>query len=418
MKICVVGLGHLGMVTAACVSAHYETVACDAHAASIAEPGLDEALKSGKASGRLTFRASLPEAVTGADVIWFTYETPVGEDDVADVGFLRKRMRELLPLIPEGALVLISSQAPVGFTAEAGAAFRKLRPQAKVAFAYSPENLQLGRALESFRKPERIVVGARDAATHDRLAELLSPFCARVEKMSPESAEMTKHALNAFLATSVAFINEVAALCERVGADPQEVERGLKSEPRIGPRAYLRPGGAFSGGTLARDISYLIDIARKNKRTSRLFPAVLASNEEHKHWPRRNLKERLRTLKGKTIAVWGLAYKPGTDSLRRSASVELCRWLLKSGARVAAFDPVVRALPRDCKAVKLCAGAELALANADALVVAVEWPDFRAVAPEALSAMRAPVIIDASGYLTSTLGRYPGARYVVVGRKS
>jgi UDPglucose 6-dehydrogenase len=393
MKIAVIGLGHLGTVTAACVAAHFETAAYDPAPAVVSEQGLEEALLAGKASGRLRLKKNLKEAVQDADVIWFTYETPIGEDDVADVGFLEKRMKELLPHVPEGALVLISSQVPVGFTAWAEAAYKRLRPKAAVSFALSPENLQLGRALEAFRKPERVVIGARDEHAHARAAALFAPFCARVERMSPESAEMTKHALNAFLATSVVFINEVAALCERVGADAKEVERGLKSEPRIGARAYLRPGGAFSGGTLARDVNYLNKIARNHTASSVLFSAVLASNEAHKLWPRQQLKTRLRSLQGKVVAVWGLSYKPGSNSIRRSAAIDLIRWLLKSGARVQAYDPAVRALPPILKAVTLCGEAATALENADALVVAVEWPEFRAVP------VRVPVVVDAGGFL-------------------
>ena len=393
MKVSVIGLGHLGTVTAACAAGHFDVTAYDCAPAAISEPGLDEALRAGKASGRLSFKNGLAEAVKGADVIWFTHETPVGEDDVADVGFLEKRMKELLPFVPEGALVLISAQVPVGFTAWAEAAFKKLRPRAKAAFACSPENLQLGRALDAFRRPERIIVGVRDSAAYERLLPLLSPFCARLERMSPESAEMTKHALNAFLATSVVFINETARLCERVGADAKEVERGLKSEPRIGAKAYLRPGGAFSGGTLARDINYLVAVARKSKTPSTLFSAVLASNEAHKLRPRQQLMARLRSLKNKTVAVWGLSYKPGTNSIRRSAAIDLCRWLLKSGARVQAYDPAVRALPPALKAVTLCDGAADALRGAHALVVAVEWPDFRVIP------VHTPVVVDPGGFL-------------------
>ncbi|MBI5246481.1 MAG: UDP-glucose/GDP-mannose dehydrogenase family protein [Elusimicrobia bacterium] len=393
MKVAVIGLGHLGTVTAACAAAHFDVAAYDLAPATISEPGLDEALSAGKSAGRLSFKTSLAEAVKSADLIWFTHETPVSEDDAADVGFLEKRMKELLPHVPDGGLVLISSQVPVGFTAWAEAAFKKSRPKAKAAFACSPENLQLGRALDAFRRPERVIVGARDSASHDRLAGLFSPFCSRLERMSPESAEMTKHALNAFLATSVVFINETARLCESVGADAKEVERGLKSEPRIGPKAYLRPGGAFSGGTLARDINYLVAVAKKTKTPSTLFAAVYESNEEQKLWPREQLKKRLRTLKGKTVAVWGLSYKAGTNSIRRSAAIELCRWLLKSGARVQAYDPAVRTLPAALKAVTLCDGAADALRGADALVVAVEWPDFRMIP------VRTPVVVDAGGFL-------------------
>jgi UDPglucose 6-dehydrogenase len=425
LRICVCGLGHLGTVTAAALSEHFTTVAYDpdpaviaalrAGRAPISEPGLDDVLKAGAASKRLTFTDDAA-ALRDADLVWFTFETPVDENDVGDVDFVEVRIRALLPHVPNGALVLVSSQVPVGFTARCEAAFRKDRPADAVEFAYSPENLQLGRALDAFRKPERIVVGTRGEAARARLAPYLAPFSPRLEWMSIESAEMTKHALNSFLATSVAFINELSELCEKVGADPKEVERGLKSEPRVGAKAYLRPGSAFSGGTLARDVSYLIALGERANRPTRLFPAVLASNEAHKGWARRKLIELIGDVSGKTVAVWGLSYKPGTDSIRRSAAVELCRWLVASGARVQAFDPAVKSPPDgfDGK-LRLCANAADALLQADALVAATEWPEFKLVPADAVTRMNAPVVVDAGGFLGATLGRVPRVRYAAVG---
>lgn len=425
LRVSVFGLGHLGTVTAACMAEHFTTTACDPDPALIArlragrspvsEPGLADALQVVRGVGQLSFSDDASAALKDADLVWFTVETPVDENDAADVAFVEGRMRALLPHIPAKALVLISSQVPVGFTARCERAFREARPNDAVSFAYSPENLQLGRALDAFRRPQRIVVGARDEAAKGHLAPFLTPFCERLEWMSVESAEMTKHALNSFLAVSVAFINEVSELCERVGADPKEVERGLKSEPRIGPKAYLRPGPAFSGGTLARDVLFLIEIGERAGGPAPLFPAVLASNEAHKGWPRRKLAELVGSLAGKTVAVWGLSYKPGTNSIRRSAAVELCRWLAAQKARVQAFDPAVKALPNELKNVRLCASAAEALSEADALVAATEWPEFAAVPAGALAGMRGKIIVDAGGFLGATLGRAPGVRYAAVG---
>jgi UDPglucose 6-dehydrogenase len=169
--------------------------------------------------------------------------------------------------------------------------------------------------------------------------------------MGVESAEMTKHAINAFLATSVTFINEIAALCEQSGADAKDVERGLKTEQRIGPGAYLGPGAAFAGGTLARDVVFLRTLGRAVERATPLMDGVESSNKEHRHWARRRLVATLGSLAGRTVAVWGLTYKPGTDTLRRSTAVELCRWLLAQGALVRAHDPAAAALPDDLAAV-------------------------------------------------------------------
>jgi UDPglucose 6-dehydrogenase len=241
-------------------------------------------------------------------------------------------------------------------------------------------------------------------------------LCANLIWMSVESAEMTKHAINAFLATSVAFINEIAGLCELAGADAGEVERGLKSDQRIGPRAYLKAGPAFFGGTLARDIAYLTGMGRQYALPCPLFNGVDESNTRHKEWPRRRLRELLGDLTGKRIAVLGLTYKPGTDTLRRSEAVELCRWLHEQGARAAAYDPAVRALPEDLKGVlTLCGSAAEAAQGAHGLYLATPWPEFADLDGSALArAMAQPVMLDPA----RVLKRPPqgaGTRYVTVG---
>jgi UDPglucose 6-dehydrogenase len=309
--------------------------------------------------------------------------------------------------------VLISSQVPVGFT-------RRLEQDwhdRGLHYAYSPENLRLGKALDVFRKPERVILGVRDAAARTRLAELFAPFCERLEWMSVESAEMTKHALNAFLATSVTFINEVARLCEAVGADAKEVERGLKSEARIGPRAYLSPGAAFAGGTLARDVRFLVDFGHQLGIGTPLFEGVIASNQQHKSWAQDKVAELLGT-NGGVVAVLGLTYKPGTSTLRRSASVELCRQLHQAGVRVQAHDPAVPALPEELAGtLMLCATPEEALRGADVAVVATEWPDYKALSADEVTAlMRRPQVVDQARFLAGTLGNAPHIRYVATGQ--
>src|SRR4029079_7195460 len=220
-----------------------------------------------------------------------------------------------------------------------------------VSFACSPENLRLGKAIETFRHPDRVVFGVRDTYARSRITKLFVPITDRLEWMSVESAEMTKHAINAFLATSVTFINELAALCETCGADAKEIERGLKSERRIGPSAYLSPGAAFAGGTLARDVMALKSLGARVGRQTPLLDGVEASNREHRHWARRQLMDRLKTLAGTRVAIWGLTYKPGTDTLRRSTSIELCRWLLDEGASVSVHDPEPKSLPEQLNRV-------------------------------------------------------------------
>lgn len=413
MNIAVLGLWHLGCVTAACVAERFPAVVgldfdeallakLRDGRAPLAEPGLDDLLRTGLDAGRLRFaNPATPagrEALAITDVLWVCDDTPVDENDVADVPYVLDRLERCLPHLHPDAVVLLSSQVPAGTCR----ALEGRHPGR--AFAYSPENLRLGKALDVFRHPERIVAGVRDEATRQRLAPLFAPFCGRVLWMSPESAEMTKHGINAFLALCVTFANELARVGEAVGADAREVERGLRSEPRIGEKAYIRPGAAFAGGTLARDVVALTRLAADRGETVALFPAVLASNEAHKGWAFRKLQARFGSdLKGREVAVLGLTYKPGTDTLRRSAAVELSRALLAADARVRVFDPAVRAeaLPSVGLAdACFCAGLPAALAGADAAVMATEWPEIQAADwPALLPTMRRPLVLDANRFL-------------------
>jgi len=405
--VCVQGLWHLGSVTAACLAAAGHRVigldfdeptiaSLETGTPPVAEPGLAELLRE----GNLDFTTDATAARL-ADVLWVTYDTPVDEDDHADVAFVFAQVERVLPHLRDGALVLVSSQLPVGSTAR----LEQLAP--RLRFACSPENLRLGKAIEVFTKPDRVIVGVRDDSTKAIVSKLIT---APIEWMSIESAEMTKHAINAFLALSVTFANELASVCERVGADAKQVERGLKTESRIGPRAYLAPGGAFAGGTLARDVAFLTELGQTHGLTLPLLGGVSPSNQAHKQWPQRRLQDRLGTLAGVRIAVWGLTYKPGTDTLRRSAAVELCRDLIARGATVSAWDPAVRSIDLG---IELATDPAAAARGASALVIATEWPQLRDLdlAP-ILATMQRRLVIDANRFLA---GRIADAEYVAVG---
>ena len=385
MNVTVLGLWHLGCVTAACCARRYRVVGLDFDAANIArlnqgqaplsEPGLNELLAAGLASKKLSFTADPQIACAKADVLWLCYDTPVNDNDESDVDFVLANLRRALPHLPPGALVLISAQLPVGTCRRLETEFPRFH------FAYSPENLRLGRAIDAFEKAERVVVGVRNDAKKPLLEKLFAPFTPQILFMRTESAEMVKHALNSFLALSITFINEVARLCEHVGADAKEVSAGLKSEPRIGPKAYLGPGGPFAGGTLARDVVTLTKLAAAKGEKISVIPAVKQSNDLHRGWMFRRLQSRLGNLRGKTVAVLGLTYTVNTDTLRRSAAVELCRDLLAAGADVRAFDPAVKQLPAELAPVRLAAQIADAVKGADAAVVCTEWPEFRRLRP-------------------------------------
>lgn len=429
MNVCVFGLWHLGTVTAACLaSGGHQVVGLDFDADVIQglqngqpplfEPDLETLVSQGLEARHLSFTTQVQEAITDQDLIWVTYDTPVDEDDQADVEFVVEQIKKLFPYLQTGMLVLISSQLPVGTTSRLAQAYTSSYADKSVTFAYSPENLRLGKAIEVFTNPDRVVMGTDVATDQARLEQLMRPFTDKIEWMSVASAEMTKHALNAFLATSVAFANEIAVLCELMGADASEVERGLKSETRIGPRAYLKPGAAFAGGTLARDIAFLTHLGKSHHLPTHLLTSVRVSNNAHKLWIRNTLERTLPVLKEKRIAVWGLTYKPNTDTLRRSSAVELCLWLSEQGCQVMAHDPAIEELP-DTLAGKftLTQTPQDALKDASALVVATEWPDYRALKADAvISKMSRAVVIDPYRFLYENLGTNGQVDYMTVGK--
>ena len=421
MKIAVQGLWHLGCVTAACCAKHFQVVGFGVNAGNIAklnqgqaplfEPGLNELIAAGLAAKNLSFTTDAQAACAGADVLWVCMDTPVNDDDESDVESTVTFIRRALVYLPKDVLVLVSSQLPVGTCAKLESEFPQFH------FACSPENLRLGKAIDAFEKADRVIVGIRTDAKRPVLEQLFAPFTPQVLFMRTESAEMVKHALNSFLALSITFINEIARLCEHTGADAKEVAAGLKSEPRIGPKAYLGPGGPFAGGTLARDVVTLTKLAENAGEKISVIPAIKQSNDLHRGWAFRRLQTRLGKLRGKKIAVLGLTYTTNTDTLRRSAAVELCKQLLKTGAKVAAFDPAVKSLREDLSRVSLAADIVAALEGADAAAVCTEWPQFRqADWPKIVPVMKQPIFVDANRFLEKELKNIAGVEHVSVGR--
>ena len=426
-SIAVIGLWHLGSVTSACLaSLGHRVTAFDpdpgivaqlsSMAPPVAEPGLVELLEQAVAAGRLRFATDRADAVRGAEVVWITFDTPVDDDDRADVDAVLHEIELLIPHLGDDATVLLSSQLPVGTARRVEHALRIARPEDHIGVACSPENLRLGEALESFLGAPRIVVGARRDRDRDRIAALLQPLPAEILWMSPESAEMSKHALNVWLAASVAFTNEVARLCEETGARADDIERALRSEPRIGERAYVHAGGAFAGGTLARDLQYLREVGAANDSPTPVLDGVRASNEWHLGWAQRIVEGELGDLRGRRIAVLGLTYKPGTDTLRRSAVVPLCRSLVSAGAEVRVHDPTAGLLPSDLR-VERAGDAAAAVRGANAVVVGTPWPEYASVVDATmLATLRSPsLVVDPTGVLGRAADD-PGVVYRTVGR--
>ena len=430
-RIAVFGLWHLGCVTAASLAQEsYHVCGLDtdrkviedlqAGNPPIFEPGLKELITAAQVAGYLKFTADYEEALREADVLWVTFDTPIDEEDKADVNFVHAQLDAAFDHIRTGTIVIISSQVPVGFTDSLRKRWLVRDAKRKIIYCVSPENLRLGKALQTFRPEDRIVVGIDGEEGRELVQTIMSKFCPRLEWMSVRSAEMTKHALNSFLAVSVAMTNEIARICERTGADAKQVERGLKSERRIGPRAYVAPGGPFAGGTLARDLRFLVQLGAVYKIQTPLLSGALSSNDLHKNWLRDVAIRLLKDVREPAqVAILGLTYKSGTDTLRRSEAVSLGFWLREHGARVIFHDPVVHHLPEDlADKFQLTDDLRKALTDSDLLVVLTDSPIYRKEVHPLLLAqtMRRRAVIDQSRFLAAQLENFPGIEYSTVGK--
>ena len=429
MNICVYGLWHLGTVTAACLANRgFEIVGLDSNSkiiddlncgkAPLYEPGLDKLLESGLETGRLSFTTDMKSAVGHTDVVWVTFDTPVGEDDKADIDFVSARIIETFSYFRDGTIIIISSQLPVGSIRKVEREFTEREFDRGVSFCCIPENLRLGQAIESFLNPDRIVVGIRDNGMRPILERLLSPISSELVWVGVESAEMSKHALNAFLAMSIVYSNEIAGICERVNADVREVEKTLRTESRVGRSAYIRPGEAFSGGTLARDVTYLTNIADQQGLRIPVLNSVIPSNNIQKGWLFRRAQEILgNSAQDKKVGVLGVSYKVGTDSIRRSGSIELMRGLLTLGVQISAFDPKVNVLPKDLSMVRLENTIDDVTVDSDLLILMTHWPEFQTLSSETLiNNMRTPVVIDQGEFLAPGLSSDSRIQYITFGK--
>lgn len=427
IQISVVGLWHLGSVTASCLAEKGFKVSAYDHDVNIInnfnkgvlpiyEPGLEDLMNINKTNGNLSFSSDLL-SIFNSELIWVTYDTPVNDQDIADVEFVINNTIALFPYFKEDSVVLISSQLPVGSISYLESIFLNKFPNKNVSFACSPENLRLGKAIDVFLNPDRIIVGIRNEKAKIKLNNILSTITENIIWMKVESAEMTKHALNAFLATSVVFINELAVLCEHVGANANEVEQGLKSEVRIGKKAYLRPGSAFDGGTLARDLTYLVEKEIEYNLSSIFFSSILQSNESHKSWVVNKISEVFLSLKDKKIGILGLTYKPGTNTLRRSTAIEICNLLHDKGAKITAFDPSITNLPSNLENfITLESVIDNVIIGKDAVIVATEWPVFKELSTFDFSRLTNKLLIfDANSFLQNELN-IPGIRYITIGK--
>ena len=430
MQIGVVGMFHLGcVVTAGFAECGHTVVVFEetpdlaakirAGRAPLFEPGLDAMLQRHLRAGSI-WVTSEPAALARCSVLAIAYDTPVDDEDRGDPSAIFAAVGQLASSLADGCLVLVLSQLPVGACDRLAERIRSARGGRALPVVYSPENLQLGRALESFLEPERIVIGADDAASLEAARAVFAPVGAPVLAMNRRSAEMAKQALNAFLATSISFANEIARLAESAGGiDIGDVMEALRTDARIGPHAYLQPGPGFAGGTLARDVQALIGLA-SGEAPARLLPAVLAINREQKGVVLERLRAVYERLDGLEVAVYGLTYKAGTSTLRRSASVEIIRDLTAAGVRVDAYDPkVAREEVAAHPEFRFVDDPYRVCEAKDAAIFITEWPEFRTMDfRRMLRAMRRPVIVDARNMLDGEQLLASGAVYLGIGKGS
>ena len=424
-KIAVIGTGYVGLTTGACLAHLGHTVICaDIDAGKIAklrdgiipivELGLAELVTEGMASGRLSFVVGSVEAAKNCDIAFLCVPTPQGEDGSADLSYVQRAAEEISAVLPFEAIVVNKSTVPVGSTKVVEKALK--RPDVKVVS--NPEFLREGSAVQDFLKPDRVVVGSDDQAAAMKVASLYDGLSTRVIITDPASAETIKYAANAFLATKLSFINAIAAICEGVGADINDVVVGIGSDKRIGEN-FLRPGPGWGGSCFPKDSRALIKIAEDADYSFDLLKGVITVNDQQLD----RVADKIRlaaggNLSGKIVAVWGLTFKAGTDDLRDSPAIAIIERLMKLGARVQAYDPtvnVIRAgIPNN---LVIATSSDEATTRADVLAVLTEWDEFKWISPSTIATkMTGKQIVDARNLLDRKDWERAGFTYQGIGR--
>ncbi len=432
MKIVVIGAGYVGLVTGTCLAETGNNVVCvdcdrkkidllNRGHIPIYEPGLAELVARNVSAGRLHFTTDHAAAVRKAQVVFLAVGTPSSDDGIVDLASLWAVVDGIAAHLNKDCIVVCKSTAPVGTNGKIAARLKELTGR-DVDVASNPEFLKEGAAIEDFMKPDRVVVGVRRAEVAEILRDLYQPYL-RTEKpllvMSPESAEMTKYAANALLASKISFINEMANICERLGADINEVRRGMGFDNRIG-FAFLFPGVGFGGSCFPKDVRALTAAARQQGVDSRILEAVHSVNQAQKKLLVDKIERHFEgKLGNKAIAVWGLAFKPGTDDIREAPALALIDRLLEHGAKLRVHDPVAMDNVRQVYGEKLvyCDRRDDALIGADALAIMTEWkqfvhPDFE----EMGKLMRQKIIFDGRNIYYPERMREAGFTYYSIGR--
>jgi UDPglucose 6-dehydrogenase len=429
-RISVIGVGYVGLVTGACFADLGNQVACLDIAEDkieklkrgempIYEPGLKELVARNVAAGRLTFTTSYAGAVPGADFIFIAVNTPPSVDGEADLQYVRMAAESISKVLADYAIIVNKSTVPVG-TGDAVAEILQARGK-KVGVDFdivsNPEFLAEGSAVYDFMQPDRVVLGGTNREAAEKVAQLYLPLRASIMITDLRTAEMIKYASNAFLATRVSFINEIATVCEKVGADVKEVAAGMGMDRRIG-RAFLNAGIGYGGSCFPKDVKALTWMAEINGCHPQLLRSVMEINRDMRRQVLVKLREVMGNLRGKTIALWGLAFKPNTDDVREAPSLDIIHLLQSEGAHVRAYDPVAMETARQVlKDVTFCGDAYATAEGADALVLVTEWNEFKQLDMARVAAsMKSKVLVDGRNIYEPESMRSLGFEFRGVGR--
>ena len=439
MKITMIGTGYVGLVTGACLADVGNQVLCldldrrkidilKSGGIPIYEPGLKEIVANNVAAGRLRFTTDVVESVAWGDIQVIAVGTPPGEDGSADLQYVVAAARNVGKHMTSPKIIMDKSTVPVGTADKVREAIadelKSRHADIKFSVVSNPEFLKEGAAVEDFMRPDRIVIGADDPDAIEAMRKLYGPFQRnhdRIMVMDVRSAELTKYAANAMLATRISFMNELALLAEKLGADIESVRKGIGSDPRIGYH-FLYPGIGYGGSCFPKDVQALQRTAKRAGMELKLLDAVERVNYAQKHVLTQKIVARFgENLAGKTFAIWGLAFKPNTDDMREAPSLVLIDDLAKRGAKVVAFDPVAvteaKHMLGDNANVSFAADAMDALKGADALAIVTEWKTFRAPDFNAMkAALKSPTIFDGRNLYEPALMREQGFAYYPIGR--
>ena len=432
MKIVMIGTGYVGLVSGACFSDFGHHVVCVDKDASkvdallagripIFEPGLDQLVASNAAAGRLEFTLDLASALPDADAVFIAVGTPSRRGDGhADLSYVYAAAQEMAEHLRPGTVVVTKSTVPVGTGDEVERIIRAAKPGLEFSVASNPEFLREGAAIEDFKRPDRVVIGVNDAHAEEVLRAIYRPLLrndAPLLVMARRAAELTKYAANAFLATKISFINEIADLCEKVKADVHHVARGIGLDERIGAR-FLQAGPGYGGSCFPKDTLALLKTSQDFDTPLRIIEAVVSINDNRKRAMGRKIIHALGgNVRGKTVAILGLTFKPNTDDMRDAPAIAIIQTLQDAGARITAYDPEGMEHARDMLPdVTFCTDAYSAMAGADAAALVTEWDEFRALDLDRVAgALGAKVFVDLRNVYRAEVMAKAGLAYIGVG---